>query len=96
LETALDNLTIALCISIGSGVPWLMAIHSEFSARQLIWTSAFGMVGVTLCAFALSWVDPLYAIFGLVAAGPLCSLLAIVAGQAAKRALASRLSPPPA
>ena len=92
----MDTLTIALCISIGSGVPWLMAIHSEFSARQLMWNSALGMVGVTLCAFALLWADPLYAIFGLVAAGPLCSFLAIAAGQAARRALASKLSPPPA
>ena len=25
----LDNLTIALCISIGTGVPWLMAIFTR-------------------------------------------------------------------
>ena len=85
----MDNLTIALCISIGSAVPWLMAIHSEFSARQLVWNTAFSMVGVTLCALVLDWITPTYAILGLVAAGPFCALLTVVAGQAVKRAFAS-------
>ena len=91
----MDNLTIALCISIGTGVPWLMAIHSDNSARQLIWNTVFGMLGVTACALAFNWLTPIYAIIALIAAGPICSLLAIVAGQAVKRAVAARLAKPP-
>ena len=42
----MDNLTIALCICIGTGVPWLIAIHSENGARQLIGNSVLGLVGI--------------------------------------------------
>ena len=91
----MDNLTIALCISIGSGVAWLVAFQSDHGARQLIWNTVFGMTGVVLCALALTWVEPAYAIFGLVAAGPVCSGLMIAVGQVAKRALTSRPSQPP-
>jgi hypothetical protein len=91
----LDILTMALCISIGTGVPWLMAIHSDNSARQLIWNTLFGMVGVTLCALAFNWLAPIYAIIALISAGPIFALVAIVAGQALKRAVAARLAKPP-
>lgn len=90
----LDNLTITLCICIGTGVPWLMAIHSDFSARQLIGNTLFGMAGTVLAAFAFDWISPTYSILALISAGPLIALLACVGGQAAKRAILSRLSRP--
>jgi len=66
----LDNLTIALCISIGTGVPWLIAIYSDNGARQLIGNSVFGLVGTALAAFAFDWISPTYSIIALISAGP--------------------------
>jgi hypothetical protein len=91
----LDNLTIALCISIGSGVPWLIAVYSDDGARRLIGNSVLGLAGIFLGAAVFNWVSPTYAIVALVTAGPLVAFLAIAAGQAAKRAILSRLSRPP-
>jgi hypothetical protein len=91
-EVALDVLTIALCLSIGSGVPWLMAIYSEFNARKLIWNTAFSMVGVTLCAVGAARISPTYAIVALVAVGPLCALFTIVAGQRSVHLIARSLA----
>jgi hypothetical protein len=88
----LDTLTIALCISIGTGVPWLIAMHSDNGARELIWNSVFGMVGIALGASAFNWISPTYSIVALVAIGPVVVFLTIVAGQAGKRAIFSRLS----
>ena len=90
----MDNLTIMLCICIGTGVPWLIAIHSDDGARQLISGSIFGMVGTVLSALAFDWISPTYSILTLISVGPVIALLSIVAGQAAKRAIASRLSRP--
>jgi hypothetical protein len=81
-----DNLTIALCICIGTGVPWLIAIHSENGARQLIGNSV---------ALAFDWISPTYSIIALISAGPVVALLTITAGQAVKRAIVSKLSQPP-
>ena len=89
----MDNLTIALCI--GTGVPWLVAIHSENGARQLIGNSVFGLVGTALGALAFDWISPTYSIIALISAGPVIALLTIAAGQAAKRAIVSKLSQPP-
>jgi hypothetical protein len=91
----LDNLTIALCISIGSGVPWLIAIYSERGARQLIENNVFGLVGTVLGASAFNWISATYGIVALVSLGPVVAFMAIAAGQAAKRAILSRLSRPP-
>lgn len=86
----MDNLTIALCICIGTGVPWLVAIQSETGARQLIWNSVFGLIGTALSALAFEAISPTYSIIALIAVGPLVALLAIAAGQAARRAIMSR------
>ena len=91
-----DNLTIMLCLCIGTGVPWLIAICSDIGARQLIENSVFGLIGVTLGALAFEWISPTYSILMLICAGPVVSLLTIAGGQALKRTLMSRLSRPPA
>jgi hypothetical protein len=91
-EALLDDLTMALCISIGTGVPWLIATYSDTGARQLIGNTVFGMLGIALGAGAFNWMSPAYGIIALIAAGPLVTFLAIVAGQAVKRAILSRLS----
>jgi hypothetical protein len=88
----LDNLTIALCISIGTGVPWLIAVYSETGARQLLGNSVFGMVGTALGAWAFNWISSTYSIVALVSLGPLVAFLTIAAGQAVKRAILSKLS----
>jgi hypothetical protein len=90
----LDSLTIALCISIGTGVPWLMAIYSDQAARQLIGNSVLGLVGTAAGASAFNWMSPTYGIVALVTVGPAVAYLAIAAGQALKRAILSRLSWP--
>lgn len=91
----MDNLTIALCISIGTGVPWLMAIYSDQAARQLIGNSVFGLVGTAAGTSAFNWMSPTYGIVALVTVGPVVAYLTIAAGQALKRAILSRLSRQP-
>jgi hypothetical protein len=86
----LDNLTLALCVSIGTGVPWLMAVYSDDRARQLIGNSVFSLAGTALGAILFNWISPEYGIVALVSAGPVVAYLAIVAGQVAKRAILSR------
>ena len=88
----MDNLTIALCISIGTGVPWLIAIFSDNGARHLIGNTVFGMIGTVLGASVFNWISPTYGIVALVSVGPVVALLAIAAGQAIKRAFLSKLS----
>jgi hypothetical protein len=88
----LDDLTIALCISIGSGVPWLIAIYSDNGARQLIGNSVFGLAGTALGTSAFNWISPTYGLIALVSVGPVIAFLTIVAGQAIKRVILSRLS----
>jgi hypothetical protein len=91
----LDYLTTALCISIGTGVPWLIAIRSDDGARQLIVNSIFGLAGTALGAIAFNWISATYGIIALISAGPVVAFLTILAGQAAKPAILSRLSRPP-
>jgi hypothetical protein len=93
-EAVLDTLTIALCISIGTGVPWLIALQSEPGARQLIENSVFGLIGTVLGALAFDWISPTYSIIVLILAGPVVALLAIVGGQALKRMLMKSAQPP--
>lgn len=90
----MDDLTIALCISIGTGVPWLIAVYSDDGARRLIGNSIFGLAGTVLGAAAFTWISPRYGIIAVVALGPVVAYLAIVAGQAAKRAVMARLARP--
>jgi hypothetical protein len=88
----LDNLTIALCISIGTGVPWLIAIYTDEGASQLIENCVLGLAGTALGATAFTWMFPTYRIVALVSLGPIVAFLTIAAGQAVKRAILSRLS----
>jgi hypothetical protein len=88
----LDNLSIALCISIGTGVPWLIAIYSEDGARQLIENSVFGLVGTALGASAFNWISSTYSIIALVSLGPVVAFLTVISAQAVKRVILSRLS----
>lgn len=84
---ALDHLIIALCISIGNAVAWLLALYTTRGVRLLLWDVLFGMTGAAMCAFILVSVTPELALVGLVVAGPLCALLMIYAGDAIRRAL---------
>ena len=93
--TLWNDLTIALCIAIGTGVPWLIATFSENGARRLIGNTVFGMLGIVFGASAFHWISPTYAIIALVSVGPVIAFAAIAAGQAAKRAILSKLSRPP-
>ncbi len=92
--TLLDDLTIALCISIGTGVPWLIAVYSDNGARRLIGNSVFGLAGTVLGAAAFNWISPRYGIIALLVLGPLAAFAAIAAGQAAKRAILAKLARP--
>jgi len=83
---------MGLCISIGTGVPWLIAIYSENGDRQLIENSVLGLLGTTLGASAFNWMFSTYGIVALVLLGPVVAFLAIAAGQAVKRAILSSLA----
>lgn len=76
-------------------VPWLIAVYSAKGARRLIGNSVFGMLGTAFGAIAFNWISPTYSIIALVSVGPLFAFLTIVAGQAAKRAILSKLLRPP-
>jgi hypothetical protein len=91
----LDILTIALCISIGTGVPWLIAIYSDNGDRQLIENSVLGLAGTALGAGAFNWIFSTYGIIALISLGPVVAFLTITAGQAVKRAILSKLSRSP-
>jgi hypothetical protein len=82
---------MALCISIGTGVPWLIAVYSEDRARQLIENSVLGLVGTAFAAIVFNWIFSRYGIIALVSLGPVVAYLTITAGQAVKRAILSRL-----
>lgn len=88
----MDTLTMALCISIGTGVPWLIAVYSEDRARQLIENSVLALAGTAGAAGMFHWLFSPYGIVALVSLGPVVAYLTIVAGQAARRGILSRLS----
>lgn len=73
-------------------MPWLIATYSENGARNLIGNTLFGLAGTFLSAAAFNWLLHPYGIVALVSAGPLVAFLTIVAGQAVKRAILSKLS----
>jgi hypothetical protein len=83
---------MALCISIGTGVPWLIAIYTEAGDRQLIENSVLGLLATALAASAFDWIFSAYSIIALVSLGPVVALLTIVAGQKVKRAILSRVA----
>lgn len=82
----MDFLTIALVLCIGNAVAWLIALYTERGAYLLLWNLLFGTVGAALCALAIAWLAPTLGVTGLVIAGPVFSVLAIIAGQAVRRA----------
>jgi hypothetical protein len=88
----LDNLTIALCISIGTGVPWLIATYSDKGARQLVGNTVFGMLGTAIGASVFNWISPTYSIVALISVGPVVAFLTIAVGQTVKRAILAKLS----
>ncbi len=83
----MDILTIALCISIGSAVAWLLALYTDRGVELLLWDTLFATAGAALCALAFAWTSPTVGLVGLVTAGPLCAALMIVIGHAVRRAL---------
>jgi len=83
----LDFLTQTLSVCIGTAVAWLLAIYTERGASLLIWNHVFGIAGAALCALAISWVAPSWGVVGLLIVGPPCALLAVLAGNAVRRAL---------
>lgn len=92
--TPMDTLTMALCISIGTGMPWLLATYSEDRARQLIENSVFALAGTALAAGAFNGLLGAHGIIALVSLGPVVAYLTIVGGQGLKSAILSRLSRP--
>lgn len=80
-----DILTIALCLSVGCVVAWLLALYTARGERRLLSDTALAMLGAAACAFALSWASPTVRLVGLVTAGPVCGLLAIMAADAVRR-----------
>ena len=85
----MDNLSIAICLSIGCAVPWMLALYTARGERLLLWDMPLAMAGAAACALAVSWTSPTVRLVVLVAAGPLCAALMIFAGDAARRALRS-------
>jgi hypothetical protein len=83
----LDILTIALCMSIGCAVAWLLALYTDRGVRHLLLDTLFAAAGAALCALAFAGTSPTLSLVGLVTAGPLCSLLMIVIGHAVIRVL---------
>ena len=88
----MDYLTTGLCISIGTGVPWMIAIYSDNGARQLFGNSVFGLLGTALGALVFDWIVPTYSVIILISVGPVIALMTIFAGQAVKRVIVSKLA----
>jgi hypothetical protein len=83
----LDNFTIAICLSIGCAVPWVLALYTARGERRLLTDTLLAMVGAAACAFAFSWASTTVRLVGLAVVGPLCAALMIAAGDAARRML---------
>ena len=89
----MDTLSIALCISIGSCVAWLVALYTPAGTLSLLWNVPFGMAGAALCALAITWLAPWLGIAGLVIAAPFGALLTIMTGDAIVRAVMRPIPP---
>lgn len=83
----MDILTIALCLSIGNAVAWLIALYTERGVHLLLWDVLFATAGAALRALAIAWIAPTLGVVGLVTAGPFCAVLMIFTGHAIRRAL---------
>jgi hypothetical protein len=86
-DRSLDILTLALCMSIGCVVPWLLALYTSRGEHLLLWDTLFATAGAALCALAFAWTSPTIGLVGLVTMGPLCAVLMIAIGHALRRAL---------
>ena len=89
----MDTLSIALCISIGSCVAWLVALYRPDGTSSLLWHFPLGMAGAALCALAIARFAPWLGVAGLVIVGPFCAVLMIVTGDAIIRALRRPIPP---
>ena len=85
--TVLDILTMALCLSIGCAVAWLIALYTRRGVQLLLWDLPFATAGAALCALAVAWFAPTLGVLGLVTVGPVFAVLMIAAGDAIRRAL---------
>jgi len=84
---ALDILTIAIVMSVGNAVAWLLALYTARGVRLLLWDVPFATLGAALCAASIACLDPKLTIVGLVTLGPFCALLMLHIGNAIRRAL---------
>ena len=66
----MNTLSIALCISIGSCVAWLIALYRPDGTSSLLWNFPLGMAGAALSALAIAWLAPWLGIAGLVILDP--------------------------
>ena len=83
----MDILIIALCMSVGNAVAWLIALYTDRGVRLLLWDVPFATLGAVLCAVAVGRVAPTLVVVALVTAGPLCALLMMAVGNTIRRAL---------
>jgi hypothetical protein len=79
---------MALCLSIGSAVAWLIALYTRRGVQWLLWDVPFAIAGAALCALAVGWFAPAFGVVGLVVAGPVFAIVMIAAGDAIRRTLA--------
>lgn len=78
----MDILTIALIISVGNAVAWLIALYTRRGVQMLLWDVSFAMLGAALCALILGWLTPTLRVIWLVSIGPICSAMMIFVGDA--------------
>jgi hypothetical protein len=83
----MTTLTIALCLSIGCCVAWLVALYTPAGPPSLLWGVPLGVAAAGLCALLIAWLAPWLGAAGLVIAGPVAAYLAILGGGAIFRAL---------
>jgi len=82
---------MAMCLSVGSAVAWLIALYTQRGVQLLLWDFPFAVAGAALCAVAIAWIAPTLGVVGLVTAGPVSAALMIFAGDPIRRILARAL-----
>ena len=83
----MDILTIALCMSVGNAVAWLIALYTDRGVRLLLWDVPFATLGV--CAgVLLGWLVVCFAILRVLL-GPDASPLLVIGGAVLMSALLS-------
>jgi hypothetical protein len=87
----MDILMIAVCMSIGSAVAWVIALYTTRGVQRLLWDFPFATLGAVLCASVVNWFSPRLVIVALLTAGPLCAVLMLFVGDAIRRAACVRL-----